>query len=105
MSIPDVVAQSDELSLLEEILKQKELEMMAEAKRWYDVLWLGRIANSKYKDEFVSLVLEGNSGSTATTNSQWIESVLQDPNAWYMPIPEADIEHNKLLEQNPYYSK
>ena len=105
VSISDVVAQSDELSLLEEILKQKELEMMAEAKRWYDLLWFGRIGNSKYKGEFISLVLEGNSGSTATTNSQWIESVLQDPNAWYMPIPEADIEHNKALEQNPYYSK
>ena len=22
----------------------------------------------------------------------------------YSPIPQADIEHNKLLEQNPYYS-
>jgi hypothetical protein len=105
VSISDIVAQSDELSLLEEILSQKELELMAEGKRWYDVLWLGRIGNSKYKEEFVSMVLDGNSGSTATTNSQWIESVLQEPYAWYMPIPEADIEHNKLLEQNPYYSK
>jgi hypothetical protein len=45
-------------------------------------------------------VIEGNQ----TTNAQWIRSVLQDANAWYMPIPQADIEHNKLLVQNPYYS-
>ena len=99
--IADVVAQLNEQTLLEEVLEQKELELMAEGKRWYDVLWLGRVAGGRYKNEFVAKVLEGNQ----TTNQAWIESVLQDENAWYMPLPEADIEHNKLLEQNPYYSK
>jgi len=90
----------DELSLLEEIFDQKEIEFMAEGKRWYDLLWFGRIGNNKYKTEFISKVLEGNQ----TTNQQWIVSVLQDQNAWYLPLPQADIEHNKLLEQNPYYA-
>ena len=99
--IADVVVQLNEQTLLEEVLEQKELELMAEGKRWYDVLWLGRVAGGRYKNEFVAKVLEGNQ----TTNQAWIESVLQDENAWYMPLPEDDIEHNKLLEQNPYYSK
>jgi hypothetical protein len=94
-----VVSELDELTLLEEILDQKEMEFMAEGKRWYDLLWLGRIANHKYKTQFIAKVIEGNE----TTNQQWILSVLQDENAWYLPIPQADIEHNKLLEQNPYY--
>ena len=94
------IAQLDELTIIEEILNQREMEFMAEAKRWYDLLWFGRVANGKYKTQFISKVMEGNQ----TTNSQWIQSVLQDENAWYMPIPQADIEHNKLLEQNPYYS-
>ena len=94
------IAQLDELTIIEEILNQREMEFMAEAKRWYDLLWFGRGANGKYKTQFISKVMEGNQ----TTNSQWIQSVLQDENAWYMPIPQADIEHNKLLEQNPYYS-
>lgn len=94
------IAQLDELTLIEEILDQREMEFMAEAKRWYDLLWFGRVGNGKYKTQFISKVMEGNQ----TTNSQWIQSVLQDENAWYMPIPQADIEHNKLLEQNPYYS-
>ena len=94
------ISQLDELTLIEEILDQKEMEFMAEGKRWYDLLWLGRIANGKYKKQFISKVMEGNQ----TTNLQWIQSVLQDENAWYMPLPQADIEHNKLLEQNPYYS-
>jgi hypothetical protein len=93
------VAQLDELTLLDEILKQKELELMAEGKRWYDQLWFGRIAGGKYKTQFIGRIAEGNQ----TTNQQWIVSVLQDPNAWYLPIPQADIEHNKLLVQNPYY--
>lgn len=100
VNIADVVAQLDEQTLLEEVLDQKELEFIAEGKRWYDVLWLGRVANGRYKSEFMAKVLEGNQ----TTNQAWIESVLQDPDAWYMPIPQADIDHNKLLEQNPYYS-
>lgn len=94
------LSELDELTLLEEILDQKEMEFMAEAKRWYDLLWLGRIGSSKYKTQFIAKVLLGNQ----TTNQQWILSVLQDSNAWYMPLPQADIEHNKLLEQNPYYS-
>lgn len=97
---PSHISQLDELTLLDEILEQKELEFMAEGKRWYDLLWLGRIGGGKYKTQFITKVIEGNQ----TTNQQWIQSVLQDPNAWYMPIPQADIEHNKLLEQNPYYS-
>jgi hypothetical protein len=76
------------------------MEFMAEGKRWYDLLWFGRIGNNKYKKQFITKVILGNQ----TTNQQWILSVLQDPNAWYMPLPQADIEHNKLLEQNPYYA-
>ena len=94
------IAQLDEWTLIEEILNQREMEFMAEGKRWYDLLWLGRIADGKYKTQFMTKVMEGNQ----TTNQQWIQSVLQDQNAWYMPIPQSDIEHNKLLEQNPYYS-
>jgi len=101
--LPDLDAtidELDELSLLEEILDQKEMEFMAEGKRWYDLLWFGRIANNKYKTQFITKVIQGNQ----TTNQQWIVSVLQDQNAWYMPLPQADIEHNKLLVQNPYYA-
>ena len=94
------LSQLDELTLLEEILDQKEMELMGEGKRWYDLLWFGKISNYKYRDQFVAKVLQGNQ----TTNATWIESVLKDPNAWYMPISNYDIEHNKLLTQNPYYA-
>lgn len=95
----DMAAQMDQVTLLEEIMKQKELEFMGEAKRWYDLLWLGRIEQNKYKELFVGKVMEGNE----TTNTAWIRSVMQNKNAWRMPLPQKDIEHNKLLVQNPYY--
>ncbi len=94
------IANIDEQTMLEEILDQKAMEFIGEAKRWYDVLWFGRIANNKYRDSFVRLVLDGNQ----TTNLSWVTSVLADKNSWYMPIPQVDIDHNVLLEQNPYYS-
>ena len=94
------ISQLDELTLLEEIMDQKELEFVAEAKRWYDLLWFGRVGAGKYKELFIGKVMEGN----LTTNKDWLRSVLANENAWYMPVPQDDIEHNKLLEQNPYYS-
>lgn len=94
------LSQLDEISLLEEIIDQKEMEFFGEGKRWYDLLWLGRIKDHKYRQQFIAYVLEGNQ----TTNQSWIESVLRDENAWYLPVPQYDIEHNKLLTQNPYYS-
>lgn len=95
----DAMANIDEQAMLEEILAQKELEFVGEGKRWYDLLWFGRIADNRYRDAFVTMVIEGNQ----TTNPSWVRSVLADRNAWYLPIPQDDIDHNRLLVQNPYY--
>ena len=93
------VMQLDELTLIEEILHQREMEFVAEGKRWYDLLRFGRMQNYAYEENFKQLVLSGNQ----TTTPDWIKSVLMDRNAWYLPIPQSEIDVNKLLEQNPYY--
>lgn len=90
-----------EETTLDEILNQKQLEFVAEGKRWYDLLWLSRIGNKKYKTKAVEMVAEGNQ----TTNADWIVSTLTNDYAWYLPLPQSEIEHNQLLEQNPYYNK
>lgn len=94
------VANLDEQTIVEEIIKQKAMEFIGEGKRWYDLVWLGRVSNYKYRDVFVQLLLEGNQ----TTNPSWIRSVISDPNSWYLPLPQGDIEHNSQLVQNPFYS-
>lgn len=96
-----LINQLTEQEVIEEILLQKQLEFIAEGKRWYDLLWLGRVAGGKYRQLFVDYVIAGNQ----TTNSSWVESVLMNENAWYLPIPQADIDNNDLLKQNPYYTK
>lgn len=95
----DEASQMDVQVMLEEILNQKDMEFIAEAKRWYDVLWYSRINNKKYRDDALNMIIIGNQ----TTNADYIKSVLTDDNAWYLPLPQSDIEHNQLLKQNPYY--
>lgn len=93
--------QTDELSLLQALLNEREMEFLGEGKRWYDLLRFARKSNySKYREEFVDMVLEGNT----TNKSEWIQSVLQSNDALYMPIPQSEIDVNPLLIQNPYYS-
>lgn len=93
--------QTDEVSLLQALLNEREMEFLGEGKRWYDLLRFARKSNySKYKDLFVEEVLEGN----VTNKDQWIRSVLQSNDALYMPIPQSEIDVNPLLKQNPYYT-
>ena len=75
------------------------MEFAAEGKRWYDLLRFGKQQNFKYKDDFISIIMENNQ----TGNEKWLRSALQNDNAWYLPIPQGDIDSNKLLVQNPYY--
>ena len=93
------ISELTELELLQEVLAQREMEFAGEGKRWYDLLRFGRMQNYKYENEFIAYVLEGNQ----TTNAEWVKSVLQNRWAWYMPLPQADIDANSLLVQNPYY--
>lgn len=93
-------SEADELTLLELVLHEREMEFVGEGKRWYDLLRFGRMQSFKYKEQFITKIVSSNQ----TTNPQWIKSVLKSEDAWYMPIPESEIQTNPLLEQNPYYA-
>ena len=90
----------DQLEMLTAILHERDMELAAEGKRWYDLMRFGRSQNYKYKSEFISLLKECNESADET----WLETVLGDPYGWYLPIMQSDIESNPLLEQNPYYA-
>ncbi len=97
-----VVGESDEQTMLEAVLHEWTMEFLAEGKHWYDLLRLARYdhGNGAYRQLFVDEVVEGNQ----TTKDEWIRSVLQDPYAWYLPIPYSEISVNEKLKQNPYYA-
>jgi hypothetical protein len=93
-------AQASELSMLEILLNERDMEFAAEGKRWYDILRFGKSKNFKYKQEFIEIILENN----ATANRNWLRSALRNDGAWYMPIAQSELEVNELLVQNPYYN-
>lgn len=93
-------AESSELDMLKLVLHERQMEFVAEGKRWYDLLRFGKMQNYKYKEQFIDMVVEANQ----TMNPQWIRSVLKSNDAHYMPLPQSEIIANPLLVQNPYYS-
>jgi len=89
----------NQLEMLQAILYERDIEFAAEGKRWYDLIRFGRSQDFKYKDKFIDIILENN----ATVSDSWIVSVLQDPDAWFLPVNQSELDVNVLLEQNPYY--
>lgn len=89
-----------ELEMLEILLNERDIELAAEGKRWYDLLRFAKTDNYKYKAQFIEIIIENNN----STSASWLRSVLRNEYAWYLPISEYEIEVNDKLEQNPYYS-
>lgn len=91
----------DTWGMLELLLNERDMEMAAEGKRWYDLVRIAKQNNYEFKSEVMSLIIENKGDSS----SKWLRSVLSNNNAWYLPINEDEINNNKLLIQNPYYDQ
>ena len=92
--------EEDESSMMENyLLPERNIELAAEGKRWYDMIRYAKSKNYAHKSAFIALVQQYNT----TANASWIRSVLQNEYAWYLPIHADEIENNNLLVQNPYY--
>lgn len=117
----------DELQLLNEVIDQREMEFVGEAKRWYDLLRMARYdanfapkgtveeteaqtvgayqsgmgqATFNYKDRVIETICTYN---TQISPAQ-LSGILQNSWAWYLPLPQSDIDTNDNLKQNPYYA-
>ncbi len=126
-SVDDEIEALDELSLLTEVIDQREMEFVGEAKRWYDLLRMARYDNDfaptqtvedtdgtaygayktvtgqgtyEYKQKVIQTICEYNT----QISSMQLQSILQNSWAWYLPLPLSDIETNDNLKQNPYYA-
>ncbi|HAE41856.1 MAG TPA: RagB/SusD family nutrient uptake outer membrane protein [Clostridiales bacterium] len=93
------LSEMDEESMLDLVLYERDIELAAEGKRWYDLVRFGKSKDYKYKNSFITIITDNN----ATANDSWIRSVLKNNYAWYLPIYERELEVNTLLTQNPYY--
>ena len=89
-------------SLEEFILLEEAREFLYEGKRWYDV-----VRNAKRKDYTTNIgyLLNTVPYSVIADKSYSMQTKYKkSPYSWYFPCPQADIENNSLLEQNPFYA-
>ncbi len=96
---PTVSISPDIDSWLDFLAEEKLREFAGEGKRWFDLLRISKKNNWERKDNIIEILLEFISGVDAAK----MESMLQNPYAYYYPIHTYEIEYNHLLEQNSYY--
>jgi starch-binding outer membrane protein, SusD/RagB family len=85
----------------EAILLERAREFGLEGKRWFDVLRFAKKERFSHRDLIISMLLE----NTSVKMQPVIRSRILDSMSYYLPIPEADINYNKNLKQNPFYDK
>lgn len=91
--------------LMDDVLYERIMELSAEGKAWYDFLRVGRykdpegVINFK-RDFLIEYVVKYNK----TPREAWINAVLGNEDAWYLPVSDNEIKVNPALTQNPYYN-
>ena len=92
--------------LMDDIITERVMELLAEGKVWYDFLRISRYPSSEGfpdpKAAIVNKIMQYslNNGKASIT---WIYSVLMNDDAWYLPVYENELKYNKSLIQNKYY--
>ena len=81
------------------ILEERALEFAYEGKRWFDLLRMGRRNNYARKSKLIDIIVS----NVPSTQKRILATKLTNPNGWYLPVFEDEIERNKNLTQNPYY--
>lgn len=81
------------------ILDERGRELAFEGKRWFDLLRMGLRNNQMRKNVLIERIIL----KVPSTQKLVLASKLTDPNGWYLPIYENEIERNDKLIQNPFY--
>lgn len=90
----------NERAALEMVMDERQRELLAEGKRWFDILRMAKRNNYQYKDYLLEVILQNVSAQDRTL----YEAKLADVRGYYLPIHKDEIDANGgLLIQNPYY--
>ncbi|WP_139955802.1 RagB/SusD family nutrient uptake outer membrane protein [Flavicella sediminum] len=85
-------------TLLDAVLLERQKEFAFEGKRWYDLLRFDR------RNDFSELlILTMAEEKTTADDYEVIISNFTDPESYFLPIDQNEINLNRNLEQNPYY--
>lgn len=90
---------SEKTGMIKILLDERAREFFCEGKNWFDLLRVGQRNEAGFKEIAIEEALQVASAST----SSMVRAILQDNNAWYLPVHTAELETNELLVQNPYY--
>ena len=85
--------------LEELILEERAKEFCGEGKRWFDLIRMARRNNYARTD----LLIEILAADKTYEEAEIIRSKYSNPNSWYLPIHQDELDQNNQLVQNPYY--
>jgi len=90
---------NDKNNLEDIILEERAKEFCGEGKRWFDLIRMGRRNNYERMDRFIEIL----SKNKVYEEAEIIRSKYSNPDSWYLPIHQDEIDQNNKLVQNPYY--
>jgi hypothetical protein len=90
---------TDKNTLEDIILEERAKEFCGEGKRWFDLIRIGRRNNYERKNRLIEILAENKTYEEA----EIIRSKYSNPDSWFLPIHQDEIDQNNKLVQNPYY--
>lgn len=92
-------------TMLDYIVRECVMELVAEGKTWYDLLRISRYTGIDGFDakSYATNKVVYYSATNQNASESWIKNVLLNENAWFLPVYETEIKNNGKLVQNPYY--
>lgn len=98
-NVPALSLANNPSSFEDAILEERARELAFEGKRWFDLLRMGRRNNFARKAKLIEIIVS----NVPSTQKRILAVKLTNPEGWYLPIYEDEIERNMNLIQNPYY--
>jgi len=104
VDLPPLAPGLDRAAMREAILRERRVEFALEEKRWLDLVRL-KLAEKKLNGPLHAVVIR-------QVNGKWEYSYVPAPGGlrafhpeknYFFPIPQAALDRNPLLEQNPNY--
>ena len=97
--IDPVSGSTNKSTVMTVLLEERAKEFGGEGKRWFDLIRYGRRNNYENKDKFISFLI----ANKPIDQREILRSKYSNPDSWFMPINQNEVDQNSNLVQNPYY--